>query len=94
MYLSLAVVPQASLPPYNLPIPPRAVLAKVISQLSHWAGGVAAVMDPEDSYSAHVADTLRQGPVCVTPLYGTAADAPEIIPAPSWASTLMSKTYH
>ena len=29
---------------------------------SHWAqGGVAAVMDPEDSYAAHVTDTVEAG---------------------------------
>ncbi|MEC8350526.1 MAG: FAD-dependent oxidoreductase, partial [Pseudomonadota bacterium] len=49
---------------------------------SHWAqGGVAAVMDPDDSYAAHVADTLEAGAGLCEPavVEATVADAPDII---------------
>ena len=49
---------------------------------SHWAqGGVAAVMDPEDSYAAHVTDTVEAGAGLCDPevVKATVADAPDII---------------
>ena len=49
---------------------------------SHWAqGGVAAVMDPEDSLNAHVNDTVEAGAGLCDPgvVQATVADAPEII---------------
>ena len=49
---------------------------------SHWAqGGVAAVMDPEDSYAAHVTDTVEAGAGLCDPevVKTTVADAPDII---------------
>ena len=54
----------------------------ITSGSSHWAqGGVAAVIDPEDSYAAHVADTLEAGAgLCdASVVETTVADAPEII---------------
>ena len=49
---------------------------------SHWAqGGVAAVMDPDDSYTAHVKDTLEAGAGLCDPevVEATVTDAPEMI---------------
>ena len=54
----------------------------ITSGSSHWAqGGVAAVTDPDDSFSKHIADTLEAGAgLCDPSIVGiTVEEAPEII---------------